>query len=559
MRSPNNTSQIHPETSTERRLQTWPVVIALAVGVCAGAFVLSRPPNRVSVDAASATAWLPSVPRGAVDRVNALLPSPALAATDAIEVPMSAGTAVVRGPSTLAVVDGAGGRAALIDLRTLHRHDVALAEGERLAAVGDRVLRVDARAGKVDRLAADGSAVTPLLASDGPFDRWAGAGDTLWLTGTDGSVTRVNVAGGSGVTGGVFSADHHPLLAGAGTGAALLDDGAVIVLDERGRVTGRHRVALAAAPTGFQVAPDGGLAVIVAGADLVVADLGDDRPAVTRRVGAAGDHLGVVVLLGDRAFVADDTSGAIWTVATRPDVGAPSPIGVARGPTALEVFVKGSAVWVNDPNGPKALAIYDDTHWPVTKYGAAPTPSASAPQSSLPTESNPSPEPSPKPTPKPSPKPSPKPGPKPTRETFTTRPPQVPTKPAETASFDNLQSGSKVGKCKRAHGSVSIAADETLMIATRRTKPPADAYYLWYAADDDGNVGATWSADVYFGDQPGQEYAVYLLILKTSDARAFWDTHVSSDGEYASAGNLPGKAEHAQTLTKLVQTSMNTC
>ena len=530
------------QTSAKRRRQMVAVSVLAAVGTFVVAFMVSTPASRINLDDDSATAWLPSVRMGVVDRVNALLSLPSVATTDSIGLPMGGGISTARGDTVLAVTDRAPGRAALVDLRTRRQATLPVAAGDELVAVDDRILRVDAAAGTIDRVDVDGVVhPVPLDRPPAPFDRWTVAGRALWLTvASTGALVRVDAAGAARTTDSAFTAGRRPLIAGTATGVALLDEGSLMV------GTHRYRADLTAQPRAFRVAPDGSYAVIVTDGTLAVVGLTDGHARASVPIGAAA---GEVILLRGRVYLADDTSGAVRMVQVRPTVAAPSSIGVAHGPTTLEMFVKGSAVWANDPNGPDAVAIYDGAGRPMTKYAtvsAAPSPSTAPPTNRPPVSptvhrSTASPT-----------RTRTRSVPRTTEARRATGNPQPPgpVGPSETASFSNIHDGATVGKCEKVNGKVDIAPDETLMIAHLRTSPPDGTYYVYWAGPRDGEKSRTWSTDAYFGSDKDQSYRFYLLIVKVDEAQAFFSAH--SAGSYAYANHLPGRIAQAITVHQTI-------
>ncbi|GAA3297045.1 hypothetical protein GCM10020218_081540 [Dactylosporangium vinaceum] len=510
-----------------------------------------------------------------------MLAAPMIASTDRVRLPIRPDTPPSRGDDLLVLTDRGAGRAVLLDLRTQVQRSLTLESDETAVVAGARPLLVHAATGRVDRLAADGSvAATPVAQTGGRPGGWAVAAGALWLAEpATGAVLRIGDAGPATRVEHAFSSGHAPLLAGAGDTLAVLDPEAGAVRLISGPAPGTYAVRLPGGrPASFGVAPGGDFAAFVGPAtggpaggtargavgdrvSVTVAGLGDHAESVTRSVGAAGDSFGPPVLTHDRVYLGDTRSGDVWTIRARPAVGAPSSIAVAPGPADLELFVNGSAVWANDPNGPNAVAIYDDSRQPITKYAppsASPLPSGPPPSPTAIHSSNP-PTTSPTKTQTPSSR-----SPKATRTTGaghpTNAPPGTngppgtigPPAHANTAAFTNIGDGGQVGRCRTLAGRADIDATKTLMIAQKRTDPPDGTYYVQYAGPREGNLAPgrwTSTSPTYFGDQPGQHYSAYLLIVDVAAARSWWAAHES--GDFAHATSLPGTT--ADTVTGLVR------
>jgi len=78
------------------------------------------------------------------------------------------------------------------------------------------------------------------------------------------------------------------------------------------------------------------------------------------------------------------------------------------------------------------------------------------------------------------------------------------------------------------------------------------------SAYKNGSVPASWSGVHYFGDQPGQNYDLYLLIMDVDDGEAFWNAHVATDGSFAFADAIPSTAKIASQIS-VTQTTRDEC
>jgi hypothetical protein len=556
----NNKPRPAVGVSTDWRRRSWLIAVATALGIGGLALVVPAPPDRPRVDADSASAWLPSVQAGFVGRANALMRSPGLGTTDRISLAMSAGASVVRRGSVLVIGDAHSG-AAVVDLRALKIDPVTIAATEHLDVVDGQVFRIDDQAGRVGRMASTSASVD---LQGTPIGRWTVSGGALWLTiPATGSVIRVGPSGAASTVTGVFPVGHNPFLATMSAGVAVLDPGTgeVDVLTGTAPPVQRYRTdlvpAMLAASAGvvttFQVAPDGAYAVILAKGDrstLIIEGMRDGRPTVSRSMGDSGDTFGTAVLLHDRIYVSDDSTGSLAVAQVRPKVSPVSSIGLAYRPTALEVFAKGSMVWANDLNGPNALAIYADTRWAITKYRPAPsTPSVSPPSGRPPSTTGPSTAP-PVPTHHP---------PVPATGANTGKPSPKPS-PAghkDTARITNLHNGSSVERCQNVDISADLGSTKTLLLAHHRTSPLDTTYFFNYAGSyENGQVPASFHTTWTFGAAADQSYDFYLLIMDVGDARTFWSSHVSTDGSFATSGSIPGNSFIAEKIevTKLART-----
>jgi hypothetical protein len=449
---------------------------------------------------------------------------------------LSNDVATIRQGDSLIEWEPAAGGAELVDLRTQTVTRLTVAAGVRLALLDGRAYAVDAAAGQVVRLA-DGTPVINDVAA--PIGRWAETADALWFTvPATGTVLRLTPTGTVEPIGDAFPAGHDPVLTGLTDGVALLDGAAVTRLDKHG-LAGRGTVpALPATVTAVRATDDDQL-VILAGSTVLA---GAGRVTV----GASGDVLGDLVVLGDRAYVADDTTGALWTVRLAPTVAVLPPTDVAGHGAALEVFTQGSMVWVNDPAGPHALAVdRTGTQHPLIKYTLttpSPTPTRSqqpSPPSNRPTRPS---------TGHPDGRATPTKG-----RTGPPRTSKSPTSPAGSGgSISAHLSGlpPEVSHCADVGGPVSIPAGDTLLVAVQRTSPSSPDWYFSYAAPHHPSGRLTsYHTTVYFGTATDQRYQVVLLVLNADTAQAFYDAHAQHNGDYAVATNLPASAYRADHRT----------
>jgi hypothetical protein len=146
----------------------------------------------------------------------------------------------------------------------------------------------------------------------------------------------------------------------------------------------------------------------------------------------------------------------------------------------------------------------------------------------------------------------------PARETSTpvAIPPPTPT---DAASFSNIVNGAKVGKCARLAGTADLAPRRTILWASYRTTQPEGVYYFSrMSAYKNGSVPASWTGVHFFGDQPGQNYDLYLLIMDVDHGEAFWNAHDAADGSFAFADALPSTAKVASRIS-VTQTTRDEC
>ncbi|WP_173069420.1 hypothetical protein [Phytohabitans houttuyneae] len=541
---------------------------AIVAGSGGVAVATAGPVDQPRVDVSSVNAWLPSVQRQFIGRTSALVRQPSAATGAVVPVRMSSGVTVLRRPGRLVVFDGAGGDAWLIDPRTRARQSIPAAVDTRLDVLDGRPVRIEPTARQVTAL--DGTGVgtrwTAQLPGE-PGGHSEVSGRALWLTiPGSGAIVRISASGDAKPVAGLFAKGQDPLVTAVEGGVALLDEarGEVHVLTGAGpahRVYGIGADVAAGPYTALFVSADNGYAVLVrAGRDASyrVAGLAADHPGAAGPLGEAGHDFGAPVLLDDRLYAADETTGGLVIVPVGPNGGSPSTIGVARGPARLEVFAEEGVVWVNDPNGPDALAVHNGDRWPVVKY---------LPQSPAKTRPAPS-----KPPPKVTKTPPlpPKVSDRPSTEAPTVRPPRTPGRtapsrstkpngpptpspsaspsPTNTARITNIQENDSVSTCERVTGRADVEASKALFLVHRRVSPSSDTYYFYYVSGSrDGGVGRTWSSEMRFGTAAGQSYELLLLIIDVDDARDFWNSH-QVDDFYAAANSLPAGSKQAHRL-----------
>lgn len=111
--------------------------------------------------------------------------------------------------------------------------------------------------------------------------------------------------------------------------------------------------------------------------DLVVVDV-HSRHTMRVRVPTEGHALGAPQLLGERAYLPDESTGRLLVYDTSASALA-EPIPITDGPGELELFVQDGLLWVNDPDGAAAAVIDADGEVRrIGKYGTQ-APSARKP------------------------------------------------------------------------------------------------------------------------------------------------------------------------------------
>ncbi|WP_157411322.1 WD40 repeat domain-containing protein [Actinoplanes rectilineatus] len=99
-------------------------------------------------------------------------------------------------------------------------------------------------------------------------------------------------------------------------------------------------------------------------------------------LGVKGDY-GSPVLAEGRLYVPDRSRGVVLVRDLRPG-SLPDQVSVSGRAAPLEAFVKGEVVWVNDPSGPDAVAIYQGVSRRIKKYRTSPTGAVETPSSTPP-------------------------------------------------------------------------------------------------------------------------------------------------------------------------------
>lgn len=417
----------NPARAVRRRRATGLLALILAVGAIA--VVVTRSTAQPTVPIDSATAWLLSLPRNSIDRVNALVTGPGSATTDSITVAFPRGQQVTtRRREPLIIMSGGDGATTVLDLRTLRATPVPLAATAAppvLESVQDRIFVLDTALGRVDL--ADGHDVgrtTTVYAGGGRIERWEVSAGALWLTTDQGTVTRVDPTGTSWPVTGVFRPGQQVMLAPTQDGVALLN----LTTGRIDRVRGaRPRVEPCAnrpdtingsgrAYRYFAVAPDGRYAALLGGTDtatLTLVSLTEDTPPTTRALPGAGTDYGAPVLSSGHIYLA--RQGSLVVVGIGPELPMESGIEVTATATRLELFLSGTVVWANDPNGPRAAAVIGGTARVFDKYDTRRGPTATnstTPERVVRFPDPPAPTPRPSPTATPSPSiPSPSPSP----------------------------------------------------------------------------------------------------------------------------------------------------
>jgi hypothetical protein len=547
----------HPNPRSFALISTkwWFIPAVLVTAGMAAVSVGHSPAGRADLSADSVGAWLVSAPEGFLDRVNPLIARPRVATTDRIGLAAPA-SAITRRRGATVVVENPGQAATVVDVRTLAATRVPITGDQQVEAVGHRYYLIDPSAGRITRYPS-GETVAEVGRS-GLGDRTFSAG-ALWVSlPSAGAVLRVNADGTTETEPRVFRAGGRVTLVDSPTGVGVVDGSTLTVVGG-----GRHR--LPGVPSRVAIDPDGSVAASLDGSVLSVTRLSDGR--VTRTVDLrVPDRWGAMAVRRGVVYLSDDSTGALWTVGSA----VPAPVAVAAGPAHLELFTHGDLVWVNDPGGPGAVAVASDGRMlPMVKYASpppaptsAPTPHpvtspppARHPPSSRPPSSRPPTSPTPTSRPPTSPPPAShptrppaggrtKPTPTPTRTKTRTPPPA----PVERASFADFHDGQEVGYCEPARGSASIPADDTLLIAVRRTDPPSPDYYFTYAADPKGDVSG-FDSTAYFGHEVDQSYRIYLLIMNVDDAREFYDGVAQHHGDFAVATHIPSSAKRADSAS----------
>lgn len=106
-----------------------------------------------------------------------------------------------------------------------------------------------------------------------------------------------------------------------------------------------------------------------------------------------------------------------------------------------------------------------------------------------------------------------------------------------------------VPRCMKVSGTADLPGEKTLLFATNRTMPADDTWYFSYAAGHrNGFVDKTWSGEVYLGSVTKQRYDLFVVIMDAKAALAFYNGHLSTDGKFAYAKELPADGKVAAHL-----------
>ncbi|WP_370384285.1 fibronectin type III domain-containing protein [Catenulispora sp. GAS73] len=384
-------------------------LLAVAVFSAAGAWRAVVPAVR------DAGAWLTDTPRGAVVHAN----GPAGVADARVAVAGSQGHPlhVVQEGGQVVVVDSVTGRVSRIDpsqLTVTQSVDYDTA-GVQIVAGAGLAYAIDPEHGVVQqidlaRLSAIGAPVR--------LGRQLGAAGidgqgTLWVPvptlgqlvpvakGTPGPAVTVGLPG-------------DPVALTIAGGTPVVTDAARGTMTVLGHDGGRTTVNL---PAAAGTAPGGWLAppstegtvvpvVVSGGGELIVVDTRSGVPSSVTLADAVGDDLGTPQALGSRVYLPDDTTGQLIVYDTASGQLLPR-IQVTDHPAKLLLFVKDGMLWIDDPDGPDAVAVEasgavhhigkdgphlpgDSTPTPTSASGSDSPASASAPTTTGTTSQGPS-------------------------------------------------------------------------------------------------------------------------------------------------------------------------
>ena len=361
-------------------------LLAVAVFSTTGGWRRVRPAMR------DAGAWLTDTPRGSVVHANGLAGTPdaRVAIDGAAGHPLS----VVQDGGQVVVVDSVTGRVSRIDpaqLTVTQSVDYDTA-GIRIVSGSGLSYAIDPEHGVVQQI--DLAKLSALGAPLRLGQRLGAAGiddqGTLWVPepALGLLVAVAHGAAGPGVSVGLPGDAVSLTIAG---GVPVVTDATRASLTVLGRGGARTTVNLPAStgPSlagGWQIptATDGTLVpLVVSGAgQLVVVDTKSGAPSSVTLADAVGDDLGVPQLLGSRVYLPDDTTGQLIVYDTASGQ-LVERIPVTNHPAKLQVFVKDGMLWIDDPDGPDAVAVEasgavhhigkDGPHLPG---GSTPTPSS---------------------------------------------------------------------------------------------------------------------------------------------------------------------------------------
>lgn len=138
--------------------------------------------------------------------------------------------------------------------------------------------------------------------------------------------------------------------------------------------------------------------------------------------------------------------------------------------------------------------------------------------------------------------------------------PPPPPGPTNTAEFGNIAANQAVGKCVLLAGSADLAVGKKILTAHRKTGGGGDFYYHHASVSNPGG-GSTmtaWTGKQYLGDQVGQRYTLFLIVMNTIDAQKFYDDHRSVDGSFAHFSELPANGSIVSEIN-VTQTSTQGC
>jgi hypothetical protein len=137
----------------------------------------------------------------------------------------------------------------------------------------------------------------------------------------------------------------------------------------------------------------------------------------------------------------------------------------------------------------------------------------------------------------------------------------LPTAPslAPGKALMDLTANGPVDRCQAVSGWANLQPDQTLYIAIRRTRPSSSTYFISPAGTySEGHIPATWSGVLYFGSSVNQSYAVFLMRIGVTDARAYWTSHRKPGDGFVADEDLPSKAEVVQRVD-VEQNTLNGC
>lgn len=127
--------------------------------------------------------------------------------------------------------------------------------------------------------------------------------------------------------------------------------------------------------------------------------------------------------------------------------------------------------------------------------------------------------------------------------------------PTNTATIANITDGASTAFCVPLTGPADLSPDTTLLTAQRRI---TDNDVMYYYQEVWNVENGQWRGQEYLGDEVGQKYDIYVFVMDTAGAKAFFDSHASADGLFAFADKPPPNVIRT-TKINVTQTSLANC